>query len=530
MFDVSKGYNVLGKGAQAIVISVHTTDGREVAIKKPTHSKEKVQAASGIINMKELYILSHLKHPYVQSAEHIFFRDPFETRGYEIDYEITFDRVFFVMEKAEYSMHELIHDKVCVVSTMKRAMFQTTCAVQYLHGQGICHRDIKPGNILCYFNKGVLTCKLADFGMTKPLNVVSQNSLHAGTSYYRAPEVIMQNKHYGYEVDVWALACTFFEMISGEALFKADTEIQLLMKIFMRLGSPSKETIDYMCDPGFKVKVSDHKRIPMLKLLKLTPNSADSFTTKGDVFNNIHNPGTLAEYCDLLDKMLQIDPRKRLNMDEVLLHDFFKGHFENHPNQHGLWKPDRSTINISHRIKELGNTLLCYPKQHNRSFWEHALIEISNMDEPHDFYTQEISYAIRFLAVDIFNRVLLKMLPENHLIYYRKLAWTSSYISSKYYLDEGSAHLWDLFPESPAYMQPEEIQETEKRIIELLDCEIYRPNLFTFVENPCFYSSLYCLAMYPDYIYGRRLAEVMEKFNYRVKEHCTKHPNSVMPI
>lgn len=530
MFNQEKGYKLLGKGAQAIVISVENKDGKKIAIKKPVHPTEKVESASGIINMKELHILAHIKHPYIQSAEHIFFKDPFPTRDSELERGHTFDRVFFGMELAEYSLHELIHDKSFIISNMKRAMFQMACAVQYLHGQGICHRDIKPGNVLCYFERGILTCRLADFGMTKPLNAVAQNSLHAGTSYYRAPEIMMRNRHYSYAMDVWSLGCTFFEMMARRPMFKADGEIQLLMSIFSARGSPNQDTMDYMGSPDFKISIPRSKGVSLLKLLNLTPNQEETFTTKDDVFNNMHNPGTLEEYCRLLDGMLQVDPRKRIDMDQVLLHDFFKGHFEKHPYQHNLWKPNKTSINLGHRIKEIGNVIMLHPKNHPSEKWEIGLQEISLMEEPHSFYTTEISYSIKFLAVDIFNRVLIRIKPEEHPVYYKKLGWASTYIASKYYLDSGSAHLWDLFPESPSYMNSVEIQETEKRIIELLECEIYRPNLFTFIENPCFYSSLYALAMYPNFIYNKRLAEVMNIFNNRVTEFKTKNPGINLPL
>lgn len=530
MFDQSKGYDILGKGGQAIVISAYDNSGKKVAIKKPMHPSNKVQNASGIINMKELYILANIKHPYIQSASQIYFTDPFPTSPKEIDKGVSFDRVFFVMDMAEYSVHELVHKKTPIISNIKRAMFQVTCAVQYLHGQGICHRDIKPGNILCYFNRGVLTCRLADFGMTKPLNTFAQNSLHAGTAYYRAPEIIMQNRHYGYPMDVWSLGCTFFEMVTRRPMFEADTEIQVLMKIFKLRGSPSEDTMNYICSDNFKVSAGNYKPCAMYKLLNLTPNQKETFTTKNDVYNSVHNPGTIAEFCSLMDDMMVIDPRNRADMDRVLLHDFFKGHFEEHSHQHGLWKPDRSTINSKHRLRELGNTMLTYPDHHDRKLWESGLKEISEMDKPHSFYTTEVSYSIKFLGADIYNRVLSIVKAETLPINYRKLAWCSAYIASKYYLDEGSAHLWDLFPISPSYMNAGEIQATEKRIIQILDCKIYRPNLFTFIENPCFYSSLYLLTMYPDFIYGKKLIEVMNAFNYRVSKYKNDNPGYELPL
>eukprot|EP01017_Pseudomicrothorax_dubius_P011582 TRINITY_DN14363_c0_g1_i4.p1 TRINITY_DN14363_c0_g1~~TRINITY_DN14363_c0_g1_i4.p1 ORF type:complete len:374 (+),score=68.41 TRINITY_DN14363_c0_g1_i4:64-1185(+) len=86
--------------------------------------------------------------------------------------------------------------------------------LEYLHANGVVHRDIKGANVLVD-NSSV--CKLADFGCAKKLSKMvedEQRSL-SGTVYWMAPEVIQQKGH-GRSADIWSLGCTVFEMLTGK--------------------------------------------------------------------------------------------------------------------------------------------------------------------------------------------------------------------------------------------------------------------------------------------------------------------------
>lgn len=107
--------------------------------------------------------------------------------------------------------------------------YQAFRALAYIHALGICHRDIKPQNLLVYPgddnkpNSHVL--KVCDFGSAKRLVKGEVNVSYICSRYYRAPELIFGATDYGQAIDVWSLGCVIGELLLGQPLFPGDSGV-----------------------------------------------------------------------------------------------------------------------------------------------------------------------------------------------------------------------------------------------------------------------------------------------------------------
>lgn len=105
--------------------------------------------------------------------------------------------------------------------------------MNYLHSNGIVHRDIKGGNILVEES----TVKLADFGASTTISLgeTVETSTIKGTPYFMAPEVLSESK-YGRRGDIWAVGCTIIQMLNGEPPWK-ERKLQSLIQLHVVLSS-----------------------------------------------------------------------------------------------------------------------------------------------------------------------------------------------------------------------------------------------------------------------------------------------------
>lgn len=89
--------------------------------------------------------------------------------------------------------------------------YQLFRSLAYIHSQGICHRDIKPQNLLLDPNTGVL--KLCDFGSAKILVENEPNVSYICSRYYRAPELIFGATNYTTKIGRSILPIKIFRIL-----------------------------------------------------------------------------------------------------------------------------------------------------------------------------------------------------------------------------------------------------------------------------------------------------------------------------
>jgi len=183
---------------------------------------------------------------------------------------------------------------------VKLYIYQLARSLSYIHSMGICHRDIKPQNLLLDPTSGIL--KLCDFGSAKILVKGEPNVSYICSRYYRAPELIFGSTNYTSAIDVWSMGCVMAELLLGQPLFPGESGVDQLVEIIKILGTPTKEQIESMNQNYTEFKFPQIKPHPWGKVFKAK---------------------TPPEAIDLLCNLLQYTPTTRGRPLEVCAHNFF---------------------------------------------------------------------------------------------------------------------------------------------------------------------------------------------------------------
>jgi len=193
-------------------------------------------------------------------------------------------------------------------------IWQLCRALSYIHGLGICHRDIKPQNLL--INSQTLQLRLCDFGSAKILVPREQNVAYICSRYYRAPELIFGAVFYTTAIDIWSTGCVFAELILGTPIFAGESGVDQLVEIIKVLGTPTRKQIHCM-NPDYK----DYNKFPSIKR---------------HPWDKLFPADTPAHVLDLIGKMLRYTPSHRILPLECLCHPFFDTLRQEHTKTDGI--------------------------------------------------------------------------------------------------------------------------------------------------------------------------------------------------
>lgn len=286
--------------------------GKSIAIKKFKQSKDGDGVSPTAI--REIMLLREISHENLVKLVNVHINSADMSLYLAFDY-------------AEHDLYEIIRyhrDKLNQAInqyTVKSLLWQLLNGLNYLHSNWIIHRDLKPSNILVMGEgeeQGIV--KIADFGLARiyqaPLKALADNGVVV-TIWYRAPELLLGAKHYTSAVDMWAVGCIFAELLTLKPLFQGAEvkatpnpfQLDQLDKIFKVLGHPTTEKWPSLVNlPHWQ---SDMQHI-----------QGHKYDNPG-LYNVVHlSPKTPA--YDLLSKMLEYDPRKRITAAQALEHEYFK--------------------------------------------------------------------------------------------------------------------------------------------------------------------------------------------------------------
>lgn len=213
------------------------------------------------------------------------------------------DNYFLIFEYAEMSIRNVLekateYEVNIPESVIKEVIYETVLGLNYIHKNGIMHRDMKPDNILIKDK----IIKIADFGFATEINDESKTE-YICTRNYRAPECILCFNQYGHQIDIWAIGVIMLELYLKKNLFTARNELEQIAKISEIIGSPNKE--DW--PEGFS-------------LMQKTLNSFQA--VKGIGLDKI-DKRISSNAIDLLKILLSWNPKNRQSTGDILNHAYF---------------------------------------------------------------------------------------------------------------------------------------------------------------------------------------------------------------
>lgn len=314
-----RSLTVIGSGSFGVVAGAHDTKtNQRVAIKKILSAFATSKSARYVL--REVRLLRHINHPNIVRLLDIDV--PYQYRAW--------DEVYIVTPMLHTDLRAALNNRVVKTVTQKKKIaFDLLCALEYMHGLGLMHRDVKTRNLLLDKN---LNAQLCDLGHSRfysksnnDLNLEFEHDDGGGaacepelsgsvtTMIQSAPEIGL-GAPYSVAVDIWAAGCVIGEMIrpGHETMFDLTGRHSHMKEILEVVGHPTPEELK---------EFPDHSSFFMrFDVMGNKGGMAGSSTPK---IAKLLGPDADPLVVDLLENMLRFSPSRRPSATQALEHPWF---------------------------------------------------------------------------------------------------------------------------------------------------------------------------------------------------------------
>ncbi|OAD76384.1 hypothetical protein PHYBLDRAFT_109842 [Phycomyces blakesleeanus NRRL 1555(-)] len=251
----------LGKGASGRVkLGIHRQTGEQVAIKIISKAHLAANPAIEKAVRREIAIMKLIRHPNVMSLVDVIDDAALPDLHLILEYVEGGELFEYLVSKGRLGEPEARHH-----------FQQIILGLDFCHHHLICHRDLKPENLLLDAQNNI---KIADFGMASLQPAGSMLETSCGSPHYASPEIVAGMPYNGSASDIWSCGVILYALLTGHLPFDDENIRQLLKKV-----------------------------------------KSGKYTMPDDISRNAQ---------DLIRRILVVDPTKRLTMEQIMAHPWFR--------------------------------------------------------------------------------------------------------------------------------------------------------------------------------------------------------------